>query len=156
MIRINSEKKVFNLITKHTTYAMGVFKNSVLLHLYWGKRLNSDMSDIYFSELSSRAYSPFDLDEYSSDILPMEYATFGNADTRTPAMNAVYADGSRVTRLEYVGYEIHAGKPSLQGLPAMYRFISHFTYSMFDSFSTFDTASITYSHTSFLERSNVN
>ena len=120
MIRINDEKKVFNLITKHTTYAMGVCRDSALVHLYWGKRLNYDMAEICFSEFSSRAYSPFDLDEYSSDILPMEYATFGNADTRTPAMNAIYADGSRVTRLEYGDYKIHDGKPSLQGLPAMY------------------------------------
>ena len=119
MITINKEKQVFNLNTKHTTYSIGVFKD-ILLHLYWGKRLNFDMSDIYFSEFISRAYSPFDLDEYSSDLLPMEYATYGNADTRTPAMNAVYADGSRVTRLEYVDYKISAGKPSLEGLPAMY------------------------------------
>jgi uncharacterized membrane protein YuzA (DUF378 family) len=40
MIKYDSQNKVFYLNTKTTTYAMGLFQNQILVHLYWGKRIN--------------------------------------------------------------------------------------------------------------------
>lgn len=39
MITFNKETKVFCLNTKNTIYAMGIWNNEKLFHLYWGKRL---------------------------------------------------------------------------------------------------------------------
>ncbi len=120
MIRFDTENKIFYLETKNTTYAMAVFEEKVLLHAYWGKRLSHPLSLDWLETLEFRPLAPLDFGRYSTDMLPLEYSTFGSADLRVPALGAEYSDGSYYTRLEYVDYEIVDGKPALEGLPATY------------------------------------
>ena len=40
-ITFNETDKVFYLHTKNTTYAMQIFKNKYLVHLYWGRKVAS-------------------------------------------------------------------------------------------------------------------
>ncbi len=120
MITFDNESKIFYLHTQKTTYAMGLFEERVLLHAYWGKRLFHPLHSDWLSTLSFRPLAPLDCGIYSTDMLPLEYSTFGSADLRLPTLGAEYADGSYYTRLEYAGYEIKTGKPALEGLPATY------------------------------------
>ena len=43
-ILINEEKKLFTLNTKNTTYQMKVIDYGYLAHLYYGRKLDGDMS----------------------------------------------------------------------------------------------------------------
>ena len=42
-IQYQPEKRIFTLITKHTTYQMQVDAFGFLLHLYYGKRIAGDL-----------------------------------------------------------------------------------------------------------------
>ncbi len=120
MIVFDSEKRLFYLHTKNTTYAMGIYDEKVLVHAYWGKRLNHPLCDGHISDVEFRPLAPLDCGTYSTDMLPLEYSTFGSADLRIPSLETRYSDGSYYTRLEYSEYEIISGKPSIEGLPATY------------------------------------
>lgn len=120
MIKFDKENNVFYLNTKTTSYVMGVFENKVLLHLYWGEKLLNPFNTSIISTMKRRPLSARDYGEYSTNDFPLEYSTFGSVDMRLPAFDAVYADGSRITRLVYADYTITNGKPVLQGLPATY------------------------------------
>lgn len=56
----------------------------------------------------------------SSDVLPLEYPTYGSADLRHPALHVLYPDDSRITKLSYVNHKVVDGKAPLEGLPATY------------------------------------
>ena len=120
MITFGIENDIFYLNTKNTTYAMEVSGGQYLLHRYWGKRLRNpiDRADSYV--YSGRNLVPFDMPLGNSDILPLEYSSYGNADMRIPSAEFTFADGSSISRLTYKGYEILDGKPALEGFPATY------------------------------------
>lgn len=120
MIVFDSEKKVFYLHTEKTTYAICLYEEKLLLHAYYGKRLRHPISDDFIENLSFRCLAPLDYGRFSTDMLPLEYSTFGSADLRIPALGMKYSDGSFYTRLEYSSHEIIDGKPALEGLPATY------------------------------------
>ena len=120
MIKFDEVKQHFYLHTKNTTYVMGIFRNELLLHLYWGKRLQNGVYTNYELEMGYHDWAPCDYRPCSTDILPLEYSTYGCADLRKPAFSAKYNDGSCLTKLVYKGYEIIDGKPALEGLPAVY------------------------------------
>lgn len=123
MITFDSNTKIFYLNTKSTTYAFGVLEDTVLVHLYWGKRLKNsipvewtqDHEVFYYKSRGAK-----DLGNYSTHDLPLEFDTFGSADMRYPTFHALHEDGSRITKLKYKNFEIVSGKPSLEGLPATY------------------------------------
>lgn len=120
MIKFDKQTDIFYLNTKNTSYAMEVSGGLYLLHRYWGKRLKNslDRADSYV--YSGRNLVPLDMPLGNSDILPLEYSSYGNADMRIPSAEFTFADGSRVSRLTYKGYEILVGKPALEGLPTTY------------------------------------
>lgn len=125
MIIFNEERKMFHLKTKNTSYVFGVYKDLFLLHLYWGKKIEGDLPDYSRFILETHRRRNMNACDYpsvyaSADSLPMEYSTFGNADLRSPAFHAEYKDGSKITRLEYLTYNIYKGKKKLAGLPATY------------------------------------
>ena len=119
MIKFDEELKVFYLNTKKTSYVFGILNNKLLLHLYWGKRINFIAKDV-MDNFCKRNLMAFDCGKYSSDGLPLEYSTFGSADLRLPTFGAVYSDGSRITKLLYKDYNITKGKPQIKGLPSTY------------------------------------
>lgn len=90
------------------------------MHRYWGKRLKNPLDRADSCVYSGRNLVPFDMPLGNSDVLPLEYSSYGNADMRIPSAEFTFADGSRVSRLTYKGYEISDGKPALEGLPATY------------------------------------
>ena len=120
MITFDKENKIFYLNTKSTTYAMGVWNGEKLFHRYWGKRLVNPLNKTNLEDYRSRAHVAKDLGQGTSDVLPFEYSTYGSADMRMPSVEFKFADGSRISGLKYIGYEITKGKPALEGLPATY------------------------------------
>ena len=116
------EQKIFNIKTKNSSYVLGVLLDKDLINLHYGKKIDKYVIDFENFPVRGQCFAPNDVKGYglSTDILPMEYPCYGSADLRTPAFHAEYEDGSRITKLEYEGYEIFDGKKKLQGLPATY------------------------------------
>lgn len=115
--------QVFSLNTKHSTYQMKVEKD-FLIHTYYGAFVgDSDMS--YLSRTIDRGFSgnPDGITgrEFSLDTQLLEYPAYGTGDFRNDCLRVLYEDGSQVTDLRYVSYEIKDGKYALEQLPAMYQ-----------------------------------
>ena len=117
----NKEKRIFSLHTEHTTYQMMADAHDYLLHLYYGKRLDSEMD--YILTYYDRGFSgnPYDLGNdrtYSMDALPQEFPVLGTGDYRTTAGKIREANGCMALDLRYTGYQLQDGKYDLPGLPA--------------------------------------
>ncbi len=124
MIRFNETTGVFKLDTKTTTYALRVYQEGYLVHLYYGAKLpDDDLSHLmyrgWFDSLSPWAHGVDD-PLFSADIVPMEYPTNGAGDFRISALSVRGRDGNTVTDVRYVGHRIFKGKPGLTGLPATF------------------------------------
>ena len=124
-ILFDKQEQIFYLHTKNTSYVMGVLHGKYLLHLHYGKKIHAYHNFVknlpIHNDTTWCGVDIMDSDAiYSTELLPMEYPTYGSADLRTPAFHAEYETGSAVTCLAYCGYEIYHGKESLSGLPATY------------------------------------
>ena len=123
MISYDSKNGLFTLHTRSTTYQMKVWDHHVLLHTYYGPRLEEDLS--YLLRRADRAFSPnpneagFDK-TFSLDTFPQEYSTCGVGDYRLPSIELELPNGSRTADLRYVSSQVHPGKYALEGLPAFY------------------------------------
>ncbi len=122
MITCN-ENGIFKIDTANSSYVMAL-QNNILYHIYWGKRIsNIERTLDQMIPLKGTSFSALDVDVRwgrSSDIMPMEYPTYGSPDLRTPALHIRYKDGTTATSLRYKSYEIISGKPPLCGLPSTY------------------------------------
>lgn len=119
----NTEKQIFSLHTVNTTYQMKVDQYGMLLHLYYGVRIQGDAE--YMLMYVDRGFSgnPYDagMDRtYSMDTLPREYPGIGTGDFRSSAIVVRNSDGTECCDLRYVDYQITKGKYRLEGLPAVY------------------------------------
>ena len=122
-ITVCDKCRVFKLDTASSSYVMGVMGQGHLVHLYYG----APISDQQVQHLAApRGRASFwaipagDADEFSTDVVPMEYSGSGSADLRPCAIGSVDADGDNVTDLRYDSYEILPGKPDNPGLPHTY------------------------------------
>lgn len=120
MIAFDEKENIFYLETVGTSYVIGIYKNAVPLHLYWGEKISRCFKKNEAESYFNRTLTARDLGEISSESLPLEFSAFGCGDNRLPTVGIVYGDGSRRSRFEYRGYEIIKGKPQLEGLPATY------------------------------------
>ncbi len=114
MIVIDKENKVFNLHTRSTTYQMKADRYNVLLHTYYGARVEEvDLS--YLVRFSDRGGAPnpdevFPRRDYSLDTLPQEYSGCAVGDFRLPSIELELPSGSHSASLRYAGYELRPGK----------------------------------------------
>ena len=124
MIVLDQENRVFTLHTLNTTYQMKADQYNVLLHTYYGSRLE----DCDFSALircDDRSFTPNPSEagnnrNYSLDVMPQEYSTCGVGDFRLPAIELELANGSHTADLRYEGFRLEKGKYTLEGLPGFY------------------------------------
>ena len=121
-ITFEKKEKVFHLTTKKTSYIMKVAKDKYLAHVYWGKKIKTpDMENAQLNRWACFGAMPDTKDKtYSLDFVCQEYPTGCGTDYRIPAIQAVFADGSRAVELIYDNYRITSGKPKIKGLPATY------------------------------------
>lgn len=119
MITFDEKNKVFYLSTEKTSYIIGLLNGELPIHIHWGKRIDR-IPDDWGKTYTRRALSAYDRGEFSSNTLPQEYPTFGNADNRIPAMQISSGVNGQQVKLKFSKYEIESGKPALEGLPATY------------------------------------
>lgn len=123
MITVNEKEKVFHLNNGRISYLFYVMESGQLGHLYFGKALNPGGSYLHMVEKAHRPMTTYinEGDLYTSyEHLRQEYPCYGTSDYRYPALEIQGGDGSRICRIEYLGYEIIKGKKPLSGLPATY------------------------------------
>ena len=121
-IRIQETEGLFTLETAHTMYQMKADETGVLLHVYYGRRTRADMS--YRIRTVNRGFcgNPYEMQtryDYSLETLPQEYAGSGTGDFRSPAAEAVLANGSRSVDWRCAGYCLMKGKTRPDGLPGV-------------------------------------
>ena len=123
-IIVNKDGTLFSLHTKHSTYQMKVNHLGILLHQYYGEKIESeDMCYCFAGEDIGFSGNPYDAGEdrtFSLDIVPQEYTGDGVGDYRINSIAVKYADGSQGLDLRFQGYQIVEGKYALPGMPAMY------------------------------------
>lgn len=123
-ILFNQNTKVFTLQTKNSAYQMKVIDYGVLIHLYYGKRLEDcDLS--YLIQRSDRGFcgNPYEMQHdrtFSLDYFPQEYSCFGIGDYRSDAVRVINGDGSNAVDYRFSSYRIEPGKYRLEGMPSMY------------------------------------
>ena len=122
-IHIGAARPLFHLRTQNTSYVMAVH-DGYLCHLHWGGRLpvrEADQEDMLrIVGRSSFSATPDPTKPLTTDGIPLEYPVYGTGDMRIPALQARFGDGSSAMELLYEGYRLVAGKPGLDGLPAVY------------------------------------
>ena len=123
MIKFDEKNSIFYLYTKNTSYIMGVLNDTVLVHLHWGGKITHiDSIDTVVADKKRRhaAVSRRLNEDYTEDVIPLEYSPYGTTDAREPSMVLRYADRSAVGDFRYDSYEIVEGKPALCNLPSTY------------------------------------
>lgn len=124
MIVFDRENRIFTLHTLNTTYQMKADQYKVLLHTYYGPRIdNCDLSGLI--QCSNRSFSPNPSEagsnrDYSLDVMPQEYSTCGVGDFRLPSIELELPNGSHTVDLRYEGFQLEKGKYTLEGLPGFY------------------------------------
>ncbi len=123
-ISFNEKTKIFKLDSKTSTYALLVYDQGYLVHLYYGPRLpDTNLKHLmyrgWFDSLSPYAHGVED-PLFSADITPLEYPGNGAGDFRVSALSVRGKDGNTVTDVRYVSHKITKGKPPLPGLPATF------------------------------------
>lgn len=84
---------------------MKVIDYGYLAHLYYGKKMDGDMSYVithYDRGFSGNPYEAQEHREFSLDNIPLEYSCYGNGDFRTPAFNIKDIEGIHGCDLRYV------------------------------------------------------
>lgn len=124
MIKYISENKTFYLSTKNSSYIIKVLKDDMLLHWYYGAKIeaeNVDMLNLFCKKeyMQGEFLDKENKKNYvSKDVAPMEFPISGNGDFRIPAIITENKFGQRVANLIYKNYRIIKGKKPLNGLPS--------------------------------------
>lgn len=123
LIIVDEAEKVFHLTNGDISYLLAVEEGGLLAHLYFGKAVKDYHGQRRYPRID-RGFSgnlPDSLERgFSPDTLLREYAGAGEGDYRLPAILVEQANGSQATQFVYDRYEVLAGKPTLEGLPASY------------------------------------
>lgn len=122
-IRFHEESKTFHLYNGQISYLMKVLPGGQLGQLYCGKVLHDRPDFDHLFECRPRPMSVCwskEDDAYSLEHCRQEYAAYGTGDMHLPALDVRVPEGVALLDLQYRGYEILPGKPSLSGLPATY------------------------------------
>lgn len=121
-ITYNEKTHIFQINTENTTYLLGVYDGQYLMHLYYGER----MEDTDCAYLFGRPENDQERHNLKRDRAPFfgtaafEYPAAGTGDFRDNTLCVRDVGGHRVCQLSYDGYQILAGKPKLDGLPATF------------------------------------
>lgn len=120
----DSERKIFKLDAKDSSYVFMVGKGDFLLHLYYGSRI--DAGDLSYLQVkvgtSSVSPNSADVDDwrFSLDTAAQEYSCNGIGDFRPSALQIKAPYGGSCTDIRYKSHRIYKGKYSIPGLPATY------------------------------------
>ncbi|MFA5468842.1 MAG: glycoside hydrolase family 36 N-terminal domain-containing protein, partial [Sphaerochaetaceae bacterium] len=98
---ISEKNKEFTLHTKNTSYLFRVNATNHLEHLYYGRRINSDLplQPLYFKNTLPLEHAVAYNEEhptYSLNNICLEYSFYAKGDYRESALLYSLADGNRV------------------------------------------------------------
>ena len=119
-ISVLNEEKIFKLDAGSSSYVMAVMGGGRLIHLYYGARISDSRVKFLAKErgvASFWAIPAGEADEFSTDVMPMEYSGAGTADLRPAAIASADEEGDNVTDLLFDSYQVIEGKPDYPGLP---------------------------------------
>lgn len=121
-IKIDEDKRIFNLQTINTSYIFKVLDSGHVSHIHWGRKINSNNLDyvIRYRDCGSFLANTDNTNDFILESIPQEYPTYGNTDLRLPAIQVQLEDGSTITDFRYDTYRIYDGKDKLEGLPSTY------------------------------------
>lgn len=121
MIQFFEQEGLFHLKTTEFSYVMQVLENDILVHRYFGKKVNQFSSSNKITYLD-RAFSPSPISgnrTFSLDTLSMEYSSNGLGDFRAAAIEVRNEFGTALD-LRYQAHRIFKGKKKLLDLPASF------------------------------------
>jgi Alpha-galactosidase len=112
----------FHLKTKKTSYIAKVLETKHLIHLYWGKKINTNNLDYLIEKnlWGSFLANTDNIGTFQLEAICQEYPGYGITDLRSPAIEIQFKDGASATDFRYDGHKIYKGKPFLKGLPSTY------------------------------------
>ena len=123
-IRFIESTKTFKLDSETSTYMFGIHKGNYLVHYYYGAPIpDEDVTALRYRPgfASFCPDSPDAIgDNFSPDVTPLEYSTFGAGDFRLSAFAVENSEGNKVTDLRYVSHKIYKGKEPIPGMPSLY------------------------------------
>lgn len=122
-IKFEKENQLFILQTKSTSYQIKIGPYQTLLHLYYGKRVDSNLDYLIRMRDRSHCSNPYEAEKergFSMETQLQEYSTFGVGDYNSACLEVHNVDGSCAVDLRYESHEIKDGKYKLNGLPHVY------------------------------------
>lgn len=122
-IIFHENNQTFHLYNDKISYIFTVLENGHLGQLYFGEKLRDREDFTHMLELRIRAGAVCAFEgnlSFSLEHIKQEYPCGGSGDMRFPAFTIAQENGSRISDFVYVGHNIFAGKPVLEGLPATY------------------------------------
>lgn len=123
-IRFIESTKTFKLDSKTSTYMFGIYEGNYLIHYYYGATIpDEDVTELRYRPgfASFCPDSPTAMgNNFSPDVTPLEYSTFGAGDFRLSAFAVENSEGNKVTDLRYVSHRIYKGKEPIPGMPSLY------------------------------------
>jgi alpha-galactosidase len=122
-IKYNEQDRIFILHTDNTSYQIKIGPYRTLLHLYYGKRVDSNLDYLIRGMDRSHCCNPNEAGTdrtFSMDTQLQEYPTFGMGDYRISCLDVINKDGSCAADLRYQFHRIYDGKYGLDKLPAIY------------------------------------
>jgi Alpha-galactosidase len=122
-IKYNDQDKIFVLLTNNTSYHIKIGPHNTLLHLYYGKRIESNLDYLIRYMDRSHCSNPNEFGKdrtFSMDTQLQEYSTFGMGDYRISCLDVINEDGSCAADLRYQSHKIMDGKYHLEKLPCIY------------------------------------
>lgn len=122
-IIFHESTKVFHLHNDVISYIMMVLPNGQMGHLYFGKKIHDreDFGDLLETAPRPMCSCPFEGNKaFSLEGIKQELPSYGTGDYRSPAVEVIQENGSRISDFQYHSHHIEEGKPKLPGLPATY------------------------------------
>lgn len=122
-IIFHEETQTFHLTNGEISYIMTVLPNGHLGNLYYGKGVRDRSDFSHLLELVQRPMFQYVYDDdrlFSLESVKQELPVYGTTDYRTPMVEILQSNGSRISNFIYVSHEISKGKPKLEALPATY------------------------------------
>lgn len=122
MIQITNQDRDFHISTDKTSYIIRILDSGHPAGLYYGAKIrNKETYDSLYANFSlwtgsSTSYSP-ETEQFCLDSVCLEFPGFGKGDYREPAVELLYADGTRVSDFTYTSHRVYDGHNSLDGLP---------------------------------------
>ena len=122
-IIFHNESNTFHIYNNQISYIFKVLRNGHLGNIYYGKNLKDRVSFDHLLDFYPRMMNVWQYDgdkTFSLEHIKQEYPSYGTGDMRSPAIEILQENGSRISDFKYLNHKITKGKPKLQGLPATY------------------------------------